>query len=164
MSDFTEDDLDATHAAAAVCNVVAAANSLDENFSRFWFWFGFSKPNWKVFHCHGHIAETNIQSMDKYDLVIFGVIVFLEELFMQSLHSVGFYSLSPRELIEAIRGHYTQSDEVILEDMTLPGLAEFKGHWRGSLDASGGGNGDTTADFDFMGMIGSGELIKLNVF
>ncbi|KAK1269355.1 hypothetical protein QJS04_geneDACA005097 [Acorus gramineus] len=75
----------------------------------------------------------------------------LKELFMQSLHSIGFYSLSPRELIEAIRGHYTQSDEVILEDMTLPGLAEFKGHWRGSLDASGGGNGDTTADFDFHG-------------
>ncbi|KAK1324832.1 hypothetical protein QJS10_CPA01g01238 [Acorus calamus] len=46
--------------------------------------------------------------------------------------------------LKAIRGHYTQSDEVILEEMTLPGLAEFKGHWRGSLDASGGGNGDTT--------------------
>jgi hypothetical protein len=35
------------------------------------------------------------------------------------------------------------SDDVILEDMTLPGLAELKGRWHGSLDASGGGNGDT---------------------
>jgi hypothetical protein len=30
-----------------------------------------------------------------------------------------------------------------MEDITLPGLAELKGYWRGSLDASGGGNGDT---------------------
>lgn len=34
-------------------------------------------------------------------------------------------------------------DENILEDISLPGLAEFKGCWHGSLDASGGGNGDT---------------------
>jgi len=34
-------------------------------------------------------------------------------------------------------------DENVLEDISLPGLAEFKGRWNGSLDASGGGNGDT---------------------
>jgi hypothetical protein len=42
-----------------------------------------------------------------------------------------------------MRGHYTPSNEVILEDISLPGLAELKGRWHGSLDASGGGNGDT---------------------
>lgn len=39
--------------------------------------------------------------------------------------------------------YHNWSDESILEDITLPGLAELKGHWYGSLDASGGGNGDT---------------------
>lgn len=34
----------------------------------------------------------------------------------------------------------------MLDDLNLPGLAELKGRWRGSLDASGGGNGDTTVD------------------
>lgn len=34
-------------------------------------------------------------------------------------------------------------NEIILEDLTLPGLGELKGRWRGSLEASGGGNGDT---------------------
>lgn len=43
-----------------------------------------------------------------------------------------------------MRGHFSTSpDEVVLEDLSLPGLAELKGHWQGSLDASGGGNGDT---------------------
>ncbi|XP_077225871.1 protein TIC236, chloroplastic-like [Tasmannia lanceolata] len=74
-----------------------------------------------------------------------------KDLFIQSLHSVGFYTESLRDLLEAIRGHYIPSDEVILEEMTLPGLAELKGRWRGSLDASGGGNGDTMAEFDFHG-------------
>ncbi|KAK8683432.1 hypothetical protein V6N13_039493 [Hibiscus sabdariffa] len=44
---------------------------------------------------------------------------------------------------KVIHGHYTASDDVVLEDLSLPGLAELKGHWHGSLDASGGGNGDT---------------------
>lgn len=34
-------------------------------------------------------------------------------------------------------------DDDTMEDITLPGLAELRGYWRGSLDASGGGNGDT---------------------
>lgn len=38
------------------------------------------------------------------------------------------------------------SEEIVLDDFDLPGLAELKGRWRGSLDASGGGNGDTTVD------------------
>lgn len=47
---------------------------------------------------------------------------------------------------QLIRGHYSPANEVILEDLTLPGLAELKGRWHGSLDASGGGNGDTMVD------------------
>lgn len=46
-------------------------------------------------------------------------------------------------LFQVIRGHYTPLNEVILEDVDLPGLTELRGSWHGSLDASGGGNGDT---------------------
>ncbi|CAK7353466.1 unnamed protein product [Dovyalis caffra] len=75
----------------------------------------------------------------------------LQDLFIQSLHSVGFYPECFQDLLEVMRGHYTPSNEVILEDISLPGLAELKGRWHGSLDASGGGNGDTMAEFDFHG-------------
>ena len=51
--------------------------------------------------------------------------------------------LTALKLCQVMRGHYTPSNEVILEDISLPGLAELKGRWHGSLDASGGGNGDT---------------------
>ncbi|XVE98519.1 hypothetical protein REPUB_Repub03eG0113100 [Reevesia pubescens] len=74
-----------------------------------------------------------------------------KDLFIQSLLSVGVYTESLQDLLEVIRGHYTASNEVILEDLSLPGLAELKGRWHGSLDASGGGNGDTMAEFDFHG-------------
>lgn len=42
-----------------------------------------------------------------------------------------------------IRRQFILSDEIVLEDLSLPGLSELKGCWHGSLDASGGGNGDT---------------------
>lgn len=74
-----------------------------------------------------------------------------KDLFIQSIQSVGVDAESLQKLLEEIRGHSTPSDEVILEELSLPGLAELKGRWRGSLDASGGGNGDTMADFDFQG-------------
>ncbi|KAK2983126.1 hypothetical protein RJ640_022598 [Escallonia rubra] len=74
-----------------------------------------------------------------------------KDLFLQSLQSVGVYGESLQKLLEEIRGYLTASEEVILEDLSLPGLAELKGRWRGSLDASGGGNGDTMAEFDFQG-------------
>ena len=51
------------------------------------------------------------------------------------------------ELFQEIRGLSSPSDEIVLEDINLPGLAELKGRWRGSLDASGGGNGDTMVWF-----------------
>ncbi|KAL9679738.1 hypothetical protein QQ045_017604 [Rhodiola kirilowii] len=75
-----------------------------------------------------------------------------KDLFMQSLQSVGICGENLQTLLEVMRGHFTTSpDEVVLEDLSLPGLAELKGRWQGSLDASGGGNGDTVADFDFHG-------------
>ncbi|KAF5779089.1 putative translocation and assembly module TamB [Helianthus annuus] len=74
-----------------------------------------------------------------------------KDLFMQSIQSVGIAAESLQKLLEEIRGHSTPTDEVILEELNLPGLAELKGRWGGSLDASGGGNGDTMAEFDFQG-------------
>ncbi|KAK9102138.1 hypothetical protein Sjap_019392 [Stephania japonica] len=74
-----------------------------------------------------------------------------KDLFIQTLQSVGLCTESLADLLEVIRMHRTPLDEVILEDTSLPGLAELKGRWHGSLDASGGGNGDTLADFDFHG-------------
>ncbi|KAG9144078.1 hypothetical protein Leryth_013728 [Lithospermum erythrorhizon] len=73
-----------------------------------------------------------------------------KDFFIRSLQSVGIYAESLQKLLEEIRGH-SAPDEVILEDYSLPGLAELRGRWCGSLDARGGGNGDTTADFDFQG-------------
>ncbi|XP_019179346.1 PREDICTED: uncharacterized protein LOC109174580 isoform X1 [Ipomoea nil] len=74
-----------------------------------------------------------------------------KDLFIQSLQSMGLYAESLQKLLEEIRVLFTPLDEVVLEDFNLPGLAELKGCWHGSLDASGGGNGDTMADFDFHG-------------
>ncbi|XP_019414960.1 PREDICTED: uncharacterized protein LOC109326680 isoform X1 [Lupinus angustifolius] len=74
-----------------------------------------------------------------------------KDFFVQSLQSVGLYSTNPQQLLELIRGHHAPSLDIVLEDLSLPGLSELKGRWRGSLDASGGGNGDTLAEFDFHG-------------
>ncbi|KAK9073158.1 hypothetical protein SSX86_007482 [Deinandra increscens subsp. villosa] len=74
-----------------------------------------------------------------------------KDLFMQNIQSVGIDAESLQKLLEEIRGHSSPTDEVILEELSLPGLAELIGRWCGSLDASGGGNGDTLAEFDFQG-------------
>ncbi|KAL5716618.1 hypothetical protein ACHQM5_009756 [Ranunculus cassubicifolius] len=74
-----------------------------------------------------------------------------KEFFIRNLQSIGLCAENLADLLEVIRMHHTPLDEVILEDISLPGLAELKGHWHGSFDASGGGNGDTMADFDFHG-------------
>ncbi|KAK7410301.1 hypothetical protein VNO78_00981 [Psophocarpus tetragonolobus] len=73
-----------------------------------------------------------------------------KDLFIQSLQSMGLYSMSTQQLLELIRGLHALSNDV-LEDLSLPGLLELKGHWHGSLNASGGGNADTLAEFDFQG-------------
>ncbi|XP_065849413.1 protein TIC236, chloroplastic [Euphorbia lathyris] len=74
-----------------------------------------------------------------------------KDLFIQSLQPVSLFPESLQDLLEVIRGHYSPLNDVIMEDISLPGLAELKGRWHGSLDASGGGNGDTMAEFDFHG-------------
>ncbi|XP_057798148.1 protein TIC236, chloroplastic isoform X2 [Salvia miltiorrhiza] len=74
-----------------------------------------------------------------------------KDLFIQSLQSVGICAENLKKLLEEFHGHCATSYEVVLDDFDLPGLAELKGRWRGSLDASGGGNGDTMAEFDFHG-------------
>lgn len=61
----------------------------------------------------------------------------------RELLTSGWYELNSFIKIQVVQKHYASSNEVILEDLSLPGLAEFKGRWHGSLDASGGGNGDT---------------------
>ncbi|KAM7259217.1 hypothetical protein ACFE04_014958 [Oxalis oulophora] len=66
-----------------------------------------------------------------------------KDFFIQNLPSVGLCSESLQELLDVIQEHYTPSSEVIHEEISLPGLAELRGRWHGSLDASGGGNGDT---------------------
>jgi hypothetical protein len=45
--------------------------------------------------------------------------------------------------LQLIRGHHAPSHDVVPEDLNLPDLFDLKGRWHGSLDASGGGNGDT---------------------
>ena len=47
-----------------------------------------------------------------------------------------------------IRRQCILSEEIVLEDLPLPGLSELRGRLRGSLDASGGGNGDTMVDLE----------------
>lgn len=49
---------------------------------------------------------------------------------------------------QVIRRQFILSDEIVLEDLSLPGLSELRGRWHGSLDASGGGNGDTMVDLE----------------
>jgi len=44
--------------------------------------------------------------------------------------------------LQLIRELHVPSNNV-LENLSLPGLLELKGCWHGSLNASGGGNGDT---------------------
>lgn len=48
-----------------------------------------------------------------------------------------------QKLLKELHGDCAASYEEVLDNFDLPGLAELKGRWRGSLDASGGGNGDT---------------------
>lgn len=43
-------------------------------------------------------------------------------------------------------------DDVVLEDLSPLWLSEFKGRWHGSLDAHGGGNGDTLVNLLIVGI------------
>lgn len=76
-----------------------------------------------------------------------------KELFMQGMQHAGFCTENMKQQLENERNSKTLPafEEGSQESIPLPGLAELKGHWRGTFDASGGGNGDTSADFDFHG-------------
>eukprot|EP00850_Spirogloea_muscicola_P020229 SM000210S06743 [mRNA] locus=s210:185513:196459:+ [translate_table: standard] len=45
----------------------------------------------------------------------------------------------------------SKEDARASDSATLPALSELRGRWSGTLEASGGGNGDTTAQFDIGG-------------
>lgn len=45
--------------------------------------------------------------------------------------------------LQFIRGNHASSYDAVLEDTNLPDLFDLKGYWHGSLNARGGGNGDT---------------------
>lgn len=51
---------------------------------------------------------------------------------------------------QIIRRHTVPSYDVVHEDLSLLGLSEPKGYWHGSLDASGGGSGDTLVKIIFV--------------
>ncbi|KAL3692761.1 hypothetical protein R1sor_006412 [Riccia sorocarpa] len=75
-----------------------------------------------------------------------------KELFLESISAVGFHADSLKEHLEYLRrSNGTSTSEGTPEAIPLPGLAELRGSWHGTLDASGGGDGDTYADFDLRG-------------
>lgn len=76
-----------------------------------------------------------------------------KELFMHGMQHVGFCTESLKQQLEYVRNSKALPalEEGSPESMPLPGLAELRGRWHGTFDASGGGNGDTSSDFDFRG-------------
>ncbi|KAG0581653.1 hypothetical protein KC19_4G269200 [Ceratodon purpureus] len=76
-----------------------------------------------------------------------------KEMFLHGVQSAGFSAENAKELLEYIRSTKPgdPEDESEPEALPLPGLAELKGKWKGTLEATGGGKGDTTADFDLRG-------------
>jgi hypothetical protein len=68
-----------------------------------------------------------------------------KELFLQGVQTAGFSAENLKELLEYIRRSKegSTSDEGSPESIPLPGLAELKGQWHGTLEATGGGKGDT---------------------
>ncbi|KAL2635099.1 hypothetical protein R1flu_006578 [Riccia fluitans] len=75
-----------------------------------------------------------------------------KELFLESISAAGFHADSLKEHLEYLRrSDSTTESEGTPESIPLPGLAELRGSWHGTLDASGGGDGDTYADFDLRG-------------
>lgn len=72
-----------------------------------------------------------------------------KELFLQGVQNAGFSADNAKELLEYIRNRKagTLEDDGEPESIPLPGLAELKGKWKGTLEATGGGKGDTTVSF-----------------
>ncbi|CAM6097615.1 unnamed protein product [Calypogeia fissa] len=75
-----------------------------------------------------------------------------KEIFLQGVRSAGFSAENIKEQLEYIRqSNGIEAPEGSPESIPLPGLAELRGEWQGTLEASGGGDGDTYADFDLRG-------------
>ncbi|BBN05669.1 hypothetical protein MPTK1_3g15020 [Marchantia polymorpha subsp. ruderalis] len=75
-----------------------------------------------------------------------------KELFLESVSAVGFTAETLKDHLEYLRqSKGTTTSEGTPESIPLPGLAELRGAWHGTLEASGGGDGDTYADFDLRG-------------
>ena len=72
-----------------------------------------------------------------------------KEIFLQGVQSAGFSAENAKELLEYIRSRNggDPENENEPEALPLPGLAELKGKWTGTLEATGGGKGDTTVCF-----------------
>lgn len=72
-----------------------------------------------------------------------------KEIFLQGVQSAGFSAENAKELLEYIRSRKAgdPEDESEPEALPLPGLVELKGKWKGTLDATGGGKGDTSVNF-----------------
>ncbi|CAI6000187.1 unnamed protein product [Closterium sp. NIES-64] len=81
-----------------------------------------------------------------------------KELFLHGIEEVGFASHSLQHQLEYVREKREREWEPAGTDVgggaaaeALPGLVDLRGRWHGVLEASGGGNGDTSASFDVHG-------------
>ncbi|KAJ7565427.1 hypothetical protein O6H91_02G060300 [Diphasiastrum complanatum] len=76
-----------------------------------------------------------------------------KELFVQGVENLGLGLDNLKQQLEYFKRIKPSRalEEGTREPMPLPKLEELKGHWYGAVEASGGGNGDTTADFDLHG-------------
>ncbi|CAI5469289.1 unnamed protein product [Closterium sp. Yama58-4] len=81
-----------------------------------------------------------------------------KELFLHGIEDVGFSSHSLQHQLEYVREKREREWEPAGTDVggglaaeALPGLVDLRGRWHGVLEASGGGNGDTSASFDVHG-------------
>eukprot|EP00850_Spirogloea_muscicola_P014510 SM000105S13855 [mRNA] locus=s105:52652:63657:- [translate_table: standard] len=85
------------------------------------------------------------------------VVLRSKELFVEGVQSAGFSSENLKQQLEYVRHTgASKEDARASESATLPALSELRGRWSGTLEASGGGNGDTTvssrlAQFDIGG-------------
>ncbi|CAI7870869.1 unnamed protein product [Closterium sp. NIES-53] len=77
-----------------------------------------------------------------------------KELFLHGIEEVGFASHSLQHQLEKREREWEPAGTDVgggVAAEALPGLVDLRGRWHGVLEASGGGNGDTSASFDVHG-------------